>query len=505
MEEINIPHSWEIVRLGDFVEHEKGKKPKSQINTPSEEYCEPYIDIEAFEKGILKSWTNGEGCRLCSESDFLIVWDGSRSGLVGKGMNGALGSTLVRINFPHIENNYAYYFLQSKFLEINSRTKGSGTPHVDPDLLWNYDFPIPPTNEQHRIVAKLEKLFSELNKGVESLKTVREQLKVYRQAVLKHAFEGKLTEQWREENNDKLETKDQFFTRIQRERDTRYERRLNKWEEAVNIWKAKNKSGKKPLKPRVPKKITRLLKSEMEALSELPDGYFWEKLGWMTCGVEYGTGAKSSESGKVPVLRMGNIQNAMFDWNDLVYTSDEAEIKKYLLQSGDVLFNRTNSPELVGKTAIYRGERPAIFAGYLIRVNQIESVADSQYLNLFLNAHIAKQHGNKVKTDGVNQSNINGEKLQNYPFPYCALAEQHEIVWFLEEKLSVIDQLEHDIDQELKKSNALRQSVLNRAFSGHIIAQDPNDEPSSVLLGRIKVEKAEQENNSKKNKRMDAA
>ena len=149
------------------------------------------------------------------------------------------------------------------------------------------------------------------------------------------------------------------------------------------------------------------------------------------------------------MLRMGNIQNAKIDWTDLVYTSDKTEIEQYLLHPGDVLFNRTNSPELVGKTAIYRGDQPALFAGYLIRVNHIGNAVDSQYLNLFLNSHVAKQHGNKVKTDGVNQSNINGEKLQNYPFPYCSLTEQRDVVRLLDEKVSLIEQMERDIDQEL--------------------------------------------------------
>ena len=157
----------------------------------------------------------------------------------------------------------------------------------------------------------------------------------------------------------------------------------------------------------------------------------------MTCGVEYGTGAKSSKSGSVPVIRMGNLQNGMIDWQDLAFTSDKAEIEKYSLSPGDVLFNRTNSPELVGKTAIFRGERPALFAGYLIRVNHIGTIVNSQYLNLFFGSHTARQYGNSVKTDGVNQSNINGEKLQGYPFPYCSLAEQHEVVRILDEKLSL--------------------------------------------------------------------
>ena len=91
-------------------------------------------------------------------------------------------------------------------------------------------------NEQRRIVAKIEELFSELDKGVESLKTARGQLNVYRQAVLKHAFEGKLTAQWREENEDKLETPEQLLARIKQERETRYERQLKEWKAAVRTW-----------------------------------------------------------------------------------------------------------------------------------------------------------------------------------------------------------------------------------------------------------------------------
>ncbi|WP_198913801.1 restriction endonuclease subunit S [Prosthecochloris ethylica] len=491
MADNHIPKSWCLVRLGDFVENEKGKKPKNQQEKRDERYCYPYVDIEAFEDNVIKSYADGINCRFCSTDDFLMVWDGSRSGLVGKGIDGALGSTLIRINFPGIHNDYAYYFLQSKYLQINSRAKGSGTPHVDPDLLWNYSFPIPPLNEQHRIVAKIEELFSELDKGVESLKKAREQLKVYRQALLKHAFEGKLTEDWRKKNADKLETADQLLDRIKHEREARYQQQLEEWKSAVEQWEKDGKVGKRPSKQGKPKHLKSIGKDIQQTLPNLPDGWVWGKLGLMTTGVEYGSSTKSKKTGSHPVLRMGNIQNGKFDWSDLVYTSNEEEIRRYLLKKGDVLFNRTNSPELVGKTATYTESRPAVFAGYLIRINQINSIALSQYLNLFLNSHVAKQYGNIVKTDGVNQSNINGEKLINYPFPYCSTLEQKKILEILDEKLSVIDVFLDNIEENIARSEALRQSILKKAFSGQLVPQDPNDEPASVLLERIAREKAE--------------
>ena len=188
-----VPEHWKVVKLGRFVEKQKGKKPKRLSKVESEIYSVPYVDIKAFEKNVVRQFTDGGDCVLCEEDDFLIVWDGSRSGLVGKAIKGALGSTLVRINFPGVFNDYAFYFLRSKYLEINTRAKGSGTPHVDPDLLWNYNFPLPPLPEQHCIVAKIEELFSELDNGIANLKKVKKQLKVYRQSVLKWAFEGRLT------------------------------------------------------------------------------------------------------------------------------------------------------------------------------------------------------------------------------------------------------------------------------------------------------------------------
>ena len=366
------------------------------------------------------------------------------------------------------------------------------------DMVRTIPFVLAPLNEQIRIVAKIEELFSELDNGIAALKTAREQLKVYRQAVLNHAFEGKLTAKWREENSDKLETPKQLLARIQQERNTTYQQQLKEWKSATQEWEDNGKEDKKPSKPRPLKTYGALSENVMGYLPKIPTSWCWGKLGGVTTGVEYGTSAKSTESGLVPVVRMGNLQNGKIDWSDLVYSNNEEEIRKYSLTTNDVLFNRTNSPELVGKTAKYRGEQPAIFAGYLIRINQIGTIANSDYLNYFLNSHIAKQHGNTVKTDGVNQSNINGEKLQNYPFPFCSVAEQEKIVEILEEKLSLADSSIYDIDLQLSKAETLRQSILKKAFSGQLVPQDSNDESASELLAQIKVAKEKQNQVSKK-------
>ena len=185
--------------------------------------------------------------------------------------------------------------------------------------------------------------------------------------------------------------------------------------------------------------------------------------------VEYGSSAKSEKEGRIPVLRMGNIQKGRFDWSDLVYSNNDEEINKYLLKKDDVLFNRTNSPELVGKTAIYKGERPAIFAGYLIRLHYKKDLINADFLNYFLNSDIARNYGNTVKSDGVNQSNINGQKLKTYPIALPPLTEQHRIVQEIESRLSQATASETYIENALQQAEALRQSILKKAFSGELV------------------------------------
>ncbi|WP_308375614.1 restriction endonuclease subunit S [Microbulbifer sp. RZ01] len=366
-----------------------------------------------------------------------------------------------------VDEKFTYYLLKSlRLKQFETSTAIPGLNRADAHRLR---IGVPPLQEQKDIVAKIETLFSELDKGIESLKTARQQLKAYRQAVLKHAFEGKLTEQWRQQNPDKLESPEQLLDRIQQEREQRYQQQLEEWKSAVKVWEENGKEGKKPSKPKALKEISVLDGEVLSSLPESPPSWMWGRLGLMTCGVEYGTSAKSSGEGDVPVVRMGNLQSGIIDWSDLVFTSDKEEIEKYSLKAGDVLFNRTNSPELVGKTAIYKGEREALFAGYLIRVNHISSIVDGRYLNYFLNSLIAKGYGNTVKTDGVNQSNINGEKLQGYPFPFCSLGEQVVVVDALDEKVSAIDRMSDEVSLQLDKAVALRQSILKKAFSGQLV------------------------------------
>lgn len=190
----NIPNHWQLKKLGEVCIYSKGKKPAALKATKTNDCAVPYINIKAFEKGIISEYTNGEKCNICNDDDLLMVWDGARCGLIGKAKKGAVGSTLMKI-LPkeNIHKEYLYHFIGSKFRTLNTKPKGVGIPHIEPTLLWNFELVVPPLPEQLAIVSKIEELFSELDNGVAQLKTAQQQLKVYRQSLLIWAFEGKLT------------------------------------------------------------------------------------------------------------------------------------------------------------------------------------------------------------------------------------------------------------------------------------------------------------------------
>ncbi|MCF8450007.1 MAG: restriction endonuclease subunit S [Taibaiella sp.] len=181
-------------QLKNICTHSKGKKPKRLSTSESELYSIPYINIKAFERGIYDEYTDGNNCNLCEDGDLLMVWDGARAGLTGKAKKGAIGSTLMKIEPKEsLNKEYLFYFLKGIYRKLNTNPRGVGIPHVEPTLLWDAELSLPPIPQQQAIVSKLEELFSKLDNGVESLKTLQQQLKVYRQAVLKWAFEGRLT------------------------------------------------------------------------------------------------------------------------------------------------------------------------------------------------------------------------------------------------------------------------------------------------------------------------
>lgn len=181
-----------LVELGSILHFEKGKKPISQSDSPADSFL-PYVDIEAFETGKIKQYTDGTKCTPCDDGDILIVCDGSRSGLVGRAVKGYVGSTLAKISADCLSDQYLFHFVQGKYALLNTKKKGTGTPHLNQELLKQQKLIVPSYSEQERIVSRIEELFSQLDAGVETLEKTKAQLAVYRQAVLKEAFSSELS------------------------------------------------------------------------------------------------------------------------------------------------------------------------------------------------------------------------------------------------------------------------------------------------------------------------
>jgi type I restriction enzyme S subunit len=393
-----------------------------------------------------------------------------------------------------IFNEFVYYYLKASKQLAEKRASGTTFLELSGKAFGLLPIPVPPHNEQKRIVAKIEELFSELDSGITALKTAHEQLKVYRQAVLKHAFEGKLTEEWRDENSDKLEAPEQLLAGIQQERENRYQQRLKVWKAAVREWEANGKEGRKPNKPKKLAQLTNVTGALKQDLPELPLGWSYIKLGNLIDEPTYGTSAKCDyETGEQSVLRIPNISAGKVDDTDLKFASfGKGEIDHLRLNSGDILTVRSNgSISLVGSCALISDKDVQhIFAGYLIRLRPNKNVIVPKFLLSAMESHfLRKQIESAAKsTSGVN--NINSGEFQNLILPLPSIEEQKELMSSLDSLLSLINATELEIKSQLSKAGILRQSILKKAFSGQLVQQDSNDEPANELLARIQAEKA---------------
>ncbi|MDI6802976.1 MAG: restriction endonuclease subunit S [Bacteroidota bacterium] len=401
--------------LGEHIVIQKGKMPRNLSDNQSKRFKYPYIDIKAFEKGSLRRYTDGEKCLLCDNNDILIVWDGARCGLVGKAISGAVGSTLAVIKPKEsVQREYVYYFLKSQFLIFNTRVKGVGIPHLDPFLVHHSSLIIPSLPEQHRIVAKLEELLSELEKGKEQLHTALDQLKVYRQAVLKYAFEGKLT------NNEKLKSKNE---------------------------KIEN--------------------------GELPKGWKWVKLGekldFVGSGITPKGGREVYQSSGVIFIRSQNVYPNKLELDDVAYISDKIDerMKRTRVQPDDVLLNITGAS--IGRSAFVPSKFPRANVNQhvcILRSNQ--NTLFSKYLSSYLNSSRAQSEIMNTQS-GATRQGLNFEQIRNLNLPICPIEEQHRIVQEIESRLSVADKLEETITASLQQSETLRQSILKKAFEGKLV------------------------------------
>lgn len=203
----------------------------------------------------------------------------------------------------------------------------------------------------------------------------------------------------------------------------------------------------------------------------LPAGWRWVKLGEVCDGPgQYGTSTKSNGDQRgVPVLGMYHIHEGRIRWENVSYVDLQAEeLPKYLLLKGDLLFNRTNSAELVGKTAVYDTDKAAVFASYLIRFRFIEGTADSRFISAFINSGEGRRFIAENMARAIGQVNISASTMRMMPIPLPPLPEQKRISASLKKQITAVETVRAVVEEKLATINALPAALLRRAFNGEL-------------------------------------
>ena len=429
-----IPSNWCWGILGEITSVIGGGTPSSKINeyydngdiawfTPSDlsNYNNMYISKGKkmiTKLGLMKSSAKllpkGTVC-LSSRAPIGYVVIAKNELSTNQGFKSFLPSKVFK-------SEYLYWYLKSIKHILEAKASGTTFLELSAKKAGEVEIPLPPINEQQRIVNRIESLFAKLDRAKELIENTLAQFEQNKMAILHKAFTGELTAKWRKENNIDLSS-----------------------------WKEKT-------------------------IDEL------------CTSLKYGTSKKSKPEGSVVVLRMGNLQNGEIDWSNLMYTDDKEDIEKYLLKKGDVLFNRTNgSADLIGKTSIYRGEYPAIYAGYLIKLDYGKDII-GEYLNYIMNSNKARAYCNKIKSSGASQFNINAKKIGAFKIPVPTIEEQQEIVNILDKLLAKYNKIKN-LEQQLEKIELLKKAILAKAFRGELGTNNPDEESAENLLKEILAEK----------------
>ena len=405
----NLPDQWEVKTMPQVVKWGSGGTPKATERQYYDGGTIPWLIIGDLNDGIVTSSTSkitelglqNSSAKMIPAGTLLVAMYGSIGKLGITGIECCTNQAIAYAKELHgVTTKYMFFYMAMMKSELISKGKGGTQKNISQTVLNSLEVIVPPLPEQERIVARIEELFSQLDAGVETLKKTKAQLAVYRQAVLKEAFEGRLTA-----------------------------------------------SG--------PEKIVRL-------------GDYIET-------PRYGTAKKCSyDDGRdrTAVYRIPNIEhkNGRISHDDIKYAQfTESELDGIRLQQGDILIIRSNgSVSLVGRAAmVCDADITGTFAGYLmrLRISEPETLLP-KFLLLFLQSHQARIYiENKAKsTSGVH--NINSTEISDLQMPLYDPDTQYAIIEAIESRLSVCDSIEQTVDTALQQAEAMRQSILKKAFEG---------------------------------------
>ena len=478
-----IPNNWVWTRLGEVNEVITGNTPSKNEESFWENkdisfikpddlsqgrqlvYSREYIDKRAVKK-----------VRMLPKNTTLICCIGSIGKVayseIESCSNQQINSLVAKENCVYPLYNYYLVnsiFFQSQMLENSSATTISILNKSSTEKLL---FPLPPLNEQKRIVEKLDFLFDKTKKAKEIIEEIKVDIENRKISILDRAFKGVLTSKWRNEN--KTSDVKELLKLINDEK-------IKKWEE--DCLQAEKNGNKKPKKPII-REIEDMIVPVEEQLYKLPDSWVWVRLGDIIDNIKYGYNASGQENGEVKLLRITDIQNDDVNWRTVPYCKiSEEEFEAYQLKVRDILIARTGGT--IGKTFLIREipkDLKSVYASYLIKFYPNKNISEI-YLKNYFNTDLYWKLL-KMKSRGTGQPNVNSPSLQALLVPLPPLEEQQEIVRILDEVLENENKVKELLELE-EKIDILEKSILNKAFKGELGTQNSEDEFALELLKKI--------------------
>jgi type I restriction enzyme S subunit len=436
IEQSEIPEGWELTTLGSLGNYLNGRAFKSSEWSKTGRPIIRIQDLTGSHRNPNFFDGEVEDRYLVLAGDLLISWSATLGAYIWSGPEGVLNQHIFKVE-PKVDKLFLYHLVRERLSELGRQSHGSGMVHVTKGVFDGTSVAVPKNPEEQRRIAKaIDCVEVQQSSARSHLVVADRRLRQFRQAVLTSACTGRLTEaeQPRKDSPNEIE------------------------EILTEFWRAR--------KPRRQKEQAVALD-----LPELPERFTVRPLGDLTVIIEYGTSQRCDSDPKagIPVLRMGNIQNGSLDFGDLKYCAADRELEGLLLEDGDLLFNRTNSPELVGKSAVFHAAERMSFASYLIRVRLLDRVAHPDYVNYWLNSAWGRAWASLAKTDGVSQSNINGSKLALMPIPLPPFEEQIRIVARASALLNIAEELIAKVEKADRAIERTAQSVLAKAFRGELV------------------------------------
>lgn len=466
-ERYDLPDGWVWTTLGEIC-----NKPQYGWTTSADFNGKglKLVRTTDISSGIIE-WDSVPYCKhepdepkkyLLSKGDILV----SRAGSVGVSIEvdecpkAIFASYLIRFkSIPPIPSKFISFYLKSPsyWASIIDNTAGIAIPNVNASKLRTLQIPLPPLNEQKRIIQKIENLYTRLNNTTEQLSKIPPLLKKFRQSVLAKAFSGELTEDWRAKQKH-LEPASKLLERIREER--------------------KKLLGKKYKEPQP---------IDTSDLPELPAGWEWAPLGNIIINAQPGfaSGNKDVKDG-LPHLRMNNIDSECNLNLDLLRTvPKKLGEEKYLLKKGDVLVCHTNSQKLIGKTAVFNLEGKFAFSNHLTRVRFFDNTIVPEWIWHYIATLWRQGYFETRCKQWVNQATIERDTLLQIPIPIPSYLEQCYAIKRIKDFFSQADTIEKSVKIAQAHCKKLSQSILAKAFRGELVEQDSNDEPVEELLKKI--------------------